>query len=75
MAGNVWEWCHSLYKPYPYQANDGREEETASGRRVLRGGSFDDGRGDARCAFRNHYGFGYLLSYIGFRVAASPFLS
>ena len=27
MAGNVWEWCHSLFKPYPYQANDGRESE------------------------------------------------
>jgi len=74
MIGNVWEWCHSLYKPYPYKADDGREDETASGARVVRGGSFSNSRRYARCACRYHLGvIDDFLHGIGFRVAASPF--
>jgi len=71
MVGNVWEWTHSLYKPYPYQVNDGREDEKASGRRVVRGGAFYNDDRYARGAYRLD-GLGY---YGGFRVAASPILS
>lgn len=42
MQGNVWEWCSSVMKPYPYDAGDGREAPDASGLRVLRGGGFID---------------------------------
>ena len=71
MAGNVWEWCHSVYKPYPYQVQDGRENEADKNARVLRGGSWYYDRGSARCAFRY-----YLLptdryDYYGFRCVLS----
>ncbi|MCH7711078.1 MAG: SUMF1/EgtB/PvdO family nonheme iron enzyme, partial [Proteobacteria bacterium] len=43
MAGNVHEWVSSLYEPYPYGAEDGREHPDASGERVTRGGAADTG--------------------------------
>ena len=56
MAGNAWEWTSSRYDgieyPYPYDANDGRENLTYYARRVLRGGSFYGGSSDVRCAVR-----------------------
>jgi len=42
MAGNLAEWTNSLYKPYPYTAEDGREADTGPRTdvlRVFRGGS------------------------------------
>lgn len=53
MMGNVWEWTSSLYKPYEYDATDGREDAEASGERVMRGGSFWGTVRVVRCAFRD----------------------
>jgi formylglycine-generating enzyme required for sulfatase activity len=52
MTGTVWEWTRSLFKPYPYQQTDGREESGDLGMRVVRGGSFFSKPNRARCASR-----------------------
>jgi formylglycine-generating enzyme required for sulfatase activity len=71
MSGNVWEWTHSVFKSYPYMANDGRENEKSSDARVLRGGSFTNSGRDARCAFR----YNRFYNFSGFRVVAAPPIS
>jgi formylglycine-generating enzyme required for sulfatase activity len=40
LVGNVWEWCSSEYKPYPYQAKDGREDLRSNIDKVVRGGTW-----------------------------------
>lgn len=41
MTGNVWEWVDSIYAPYPYDADDGREDMDESPEfRIQRGGSW-----------------------------------
>ncbi len=40
MAGSLQEWTSTLYRPYPYRANDGREDLTQPGERVTRGGDY-----------------------------------
>ena len=70
MAGNVWEWTSSLYKDYPYAADDGREDTNASGWHVLRGGSWSYVRG-VRSAIRSEF-ISSLTNYdLGFRCASS----
>lgn len=41
MAGNAWEWVASAYRPYPYRADDGRENPAAGPVRATRGGGHD----------------------------------
>jgi len=72
MSGNVWEWTHSIKKPYPYQANDGREDEKPSSARVLRGGSYIYNAWNARCACRGGDVLFNLDFGLGFRVALAP---
>lgn len=77
MAGNVWEWCSSLWgddlnKPsfgYPYDPDDGRENMEARGIRILRGGSWHTGRTFVRCAYRGRSHPGRWNDNGGFRVA------
>ncbi len=52
MVGNVSEWVSSLYVPYPFNTNDGREDQNASGNRVQRGGSSVDSESFVYSAYR-----------------------
>jgi len=71
MAGNVWEWTASLYKGYPYDSDDGRENLEDGGRRTLRGGAFDADDNVVRCAYRFD-GVPDFRNYgVGFRVVSS----
>jgi len=74
MAGNVFEWCQSVYRPYPYDPDDGRED-LARGedvRRVLRGGSWYTDRKRARCAYRGRLVPWRRYHFGGFRCCATP---
>jgi len=76
MSGNVWEWIHSLYEPYPYDPADGREADTG-GRtdvsRVLRGGSWLNyvSSDYFRASTRNWNPPDVWLPIVGFRCARS----
>ena len=41
MAGNAWNWVSTAYRPYPYDAYDGREDLTPGAVRGTRGGGHD----------------------------------
>ncbi|MBK8618198.1 MAG: formylglycine-generating enzyme family protein, partial [Anaerolineales bacterium] len=72
MAGNVWEWVSSLYQPYPYDANDGREDLSSSSSRVLRGGSWSYGNYLVRSALRYRVDPAVTYGIVGFRCSRSP---
>ncbi|HMO57840.1 MAG TPA: formylglycine-generating enzyme family protein [Roseiflexaceae bacterium] len=71
MAGNVWEWTASLDAPYPYVADDGREDSDRPGRRILRGGCYANPHGFARCACRFRLAPDLRNPFLGFRLACS----
>ena len=41
LAGNVWQWVSSAYRPYPYRPDDGREALAPGPVRGARGGGHD----------------------------------
>ena len=53
MGGNVWQWVSSAYRPYPYRADDGREDlRDVRVERGTRGGCHDCRPEDLRATER-----------------------
>jgi formylglycine-generating enzyme required for sulfatase activity len=68
MVGNVSEWTRSIYRPYPYAEDDGRNDEARDERKVARGGSWADRPADAGSAVRRAYQPWQKVYDVGFRV-------
>ncbi len=71
MAGNAWEWCSSMWAPYPYNPRDGREDLERHAFRVMRGGCWHFGPFYCRASCRHRHRDHLFYDYVGFRVAAS----
>ncbi|HMH48795.1 MAG TPA: SUMF1/EgtB/PvdO family nonheme iron enzyme [Candidatus Acidoferrum sp.] len=69
MAGNVWEWTSTVYKPYPYRSDDGRENVRSIEARVVRGGGFGNDPRHLRASSRKYVPSEAGDSTIGFRCA------
>ncbi len=72
MHGNAAEWTRSLYKPYPYDEADGRNDPDAKGKRVVRGGSFSDRPKRCTASYRLGYRSWQGVYNVGFRVILRP---
>jgi len=84
MHGNVAEWTRTTYKPYPYDATDGRDAAPERGRlaprtkdagartgpllKAVRGGSWNDTFRFSRSASRWRYPAHTPVYNVGFRV-------
>jgi formylglycine-generating enzyme required for sulfatase activity len=73
MSGNLWEWTSTLYAEYPYDADDGREDQDdTTNMRVVRGGSCCSYIiADVRAAYRFPVAPFMQDPNIGFRCARS----
>jgi formylglycine-generating enzyme required for sulfatase activity len=72
MHGNVSEWTRSDYRPYPYLDDDGRNGQSPTAPKVVRGGSWYDRPIEARSGFRLSYLPHQGVYDVGFRVICEP---
>jgi len=68
MAGNASEWTSSQFRPYPFSAEDGREQIEGEFLRVIRGGSWFKPALRARTAARGMNDPFFADTDVGFRI-------
>jgi formylglycine-generating enzyme required for sulfatase activity len=71
VAGNVSEWTASQYRPYPYDAGDGRDDPAGEVERTTRGGSWHSPVLRARTVSRGMNDPFFTDNDLGFRCACS----
>lgn len=69
MSGNVSEWTSSLYQPYPYDVDDGRENPSSIEPRAHRGGHYVNSPPGLYMANREWLEPDSMLGDLGFRCA------
>ncbi|MDR2117233.1 MAG: SUMF1/EgtB/PvdO family nonheme iron enzyme [Planctomycetaceae bacterium] len=67
VIGNVWEWTRTNYEPYPYNENDGRNNNDLTKKKVVRGGSHCDRPKVIGSAVRVPYETYQKVHNVGFR--------
>jgi iron(II)-dependent oxidoreductase len=74
MAGSLSEWTSTLDRPYPYRPDDGREDPSLPGERIVRGGDYVFNSGAERLTTWNRTIWSRSPAaghrHIGFRCAA-----
>lgn len=71
MHGLVWEWTSTEERSFPYRADDGREDPSLAGPRVVKGGSWLSNDYFCRCGFREWHLPVHRDHDVGFRLAVS----
>ena len=69
VAGNVWQWTSSQYWNYPFDPKGRVDKRDHNGRRVGRGGAFNEPPLKAHCAWREWFNPASRRPNLGFRLA------